>query len=89
MYDELKRYNVEIRGDEKVRGILPDVNAATEEDWGREYLDYVIAVKVVDSIDEAIEHISKYGTKHSKLLLQKIIQMLSASWKKLMQQQCM
>ncbi|NLK98746.1 glutamate-5-semialdehyde dehydrogenase [Defluviitalea saccharophila] len=69
VYDELKRYNVEIRGDEKVRGILPDVNAATEEDWGREYLDYVIAVKVVDSIDEAIEHISKYGTKHSEAII--------------------
>lgn len=69
VYDELKKYNVEIRGDEKVKEILPDVNHATEEDWGREYLDYIIAVKVVDSIDEAIEHINKYGTKHSEAII--------------------
>lgn len=69
VYDELKKYNVEIRGDEKVLEILPDVNRATEEDWGMEYLDYIISVKVVDSIDEAIGHINKYGTKHSEAII--------------------
>ena len=55
---------VEIRGDEKTQGFI-DVNAATEIDWSTEYLDYIISVKVVDSLDEAIEHINKYGSKHT------------------------
>lgn len=65
----LKPYNVELRGDERARAILPDINVATEEDWGTEYTDYIMAVKVVDSLDEAIEHINKYNTKHSESII--------------------
>jgi len=61
--------NVEIRGCEKVRKIFGEAKEAVEEDWGREYLDYILAVKVVNGIDEAIEHINKYGTHHSEAIV--------------------
>lgn len=59
---------VELRGCEKTRAII-SVNAATEEDYYTEYNDYILAVKVVDSLDEAIDHINKYGTKHSETIV--------------------
>ena len=67
--DQLKEKNVEIRGDEKVQDLLEEVVPATEEDWGTEYLDYIVSIKVVDSIEEAIVHINKYGTKHSEAIV--------------------
>lgn len=67
--DKLKEKNVEIIGDESVCEILPYAVAATEEDWATEYLDYKISVKVVNDIDEAISHISKYGTGHSEAIV--------------------
>lgn len=60
---------VEVRGDEQTRRIVPDVKAATEEDWYTEYLDLIIGVKVVKDLDEAIAHINKYGTHHSDSIL--------------------
>jgi glutamate-5-semialdehyde dehydrogenase len=57
--------NVELRGDERACAILPGITPATEEDWSREYLDFILAVKVVDSVDEAIERIEKYGSRHT------------------------
>ena len=68
---ELRKNGVEIRGDEETRKIVHDVKAATEADWGTEYLDLIMAVKVVKSLDEAIAHINKYGTKHSDSILTK------------------
>ena len=65
----LDEKNVEIIGDEKVQAILPDVTPATEDDWSTEYLDYKIAVKVVDDIDEAIAHIDTYSTDHSEAIV--------------------
>ena len=65
----LDEKNVEIIGDEKVQAILPDVTPATEDDWYNEYLDYKLAVRVVDDIDDAIEHISKYSTDHSEAIV--------------------
>lgn len=65
----LREKNVEIRGDERVQAIDNTVVKATEEDWACEYLDYILAVKVVDSIDEAIEHIAKYSTGHSESIV--------------------
>ena len=65
----LDEKNVEIIGDEKVQAILPDVTPATEDDWSEEYLDYKLAVRVVDDIDEAIEHIGKYSTDHSESIV--------------------
>lgn len=67
--DNLKSHNVEIRGDEIVQSIVKDVVPATQEDWGTEYLDAIISIKVVDSIDEAIEHINTYNTKHSESIV--------------------
>lgn len=69
MIDRFKKAGVEIRGCEKTRAICPDVVPATEEDWATEYLDLILAVKVVRDIDEAIEHIYKYGTKHSEAIV--------------------
>jgi len=65
---ELDKKNVEIRGCSKTQEIIP-VKAATEEDWNTEYLDYTISVKVVDSIDEAINHINKYGSGHTDCII--------------------
>lgn len=67
--EKLDSKNVVIIGDEAVQEILPDVIPATEDDWYTEYLDYKIAVKVVESIDEAISHIAKYSTDHSESIV--------------------
>jgi glutamate-5-semialdehyde dehydrogenase len=60
---------VEIRGCEQTRRLLPDAKAATEEDWGAEYLDLVVAVKVVDSLADAVDHINRYGSHHTDAIL--------------------
>lgn len=68
--DELQKYNVELRGDEKVCEILGDkVTLATAEDWDTEYNDYIIAIKIVSSIDEAIDFINEHNTKHSEAII--------------------
>ncbi|MFA5104174.1 MAG: glutamate-5-semialdehyde dehydrogenase [Candidatus Margulisiibacteriota bacterium] len=67
----LKSASVEIRGCEKTKVILPDVKSATEDDWYTEYLDLIIAVKVVAGTDEAIEHITRYGSRHSETIITK------------------
>jgi glutamate-5-semialdehyde dehydrogenase len=61
--------NVELRGCPKSRKIVPDIKKATEDDWYEEYLDYIMAVKIVDSIDDAINHIYKYSSKHSESIV--------------------
>lgn len=65
----LRTKNVEMRGDEEVRQVLPDCTPAAEEDYGREYLDYIISMKTVGGVDEAIAHINKYNTKHSECIV--------------------
>ncbi len=67
--ERLREKGVEIRGDEAVCAVLPYAVQASEEDWGREYLDLIISAKTVSDIDEAIEHISKYGTGHSEVIV--------------------
>ena len=69
MAEALKTKNVELRGDESTREILPDCIPATEEDYGTEYLDYILSVKTVDSVEEAIAHINRYNTKHSECIV--------------------
>ena len=59
---------VEIRGDERVCGMI-SCQKATQEDYATEYDDYIVAVKIVDSIDEVIDHIYKYSTKHSECIV--------------------
>ena len=67
---ELDKKQVEIRGCEKTREILGDcVIPATEDDYAREFLDYILAVKVVDSLDDALDHIAKYSTGHSESIV--------------------
>ena len=56
---------IEIRGDEITRSLYPGATAATEEDWRTEYLDSIIAVRVVDGVEEAIRHIETYGSQHT------------------------
>lgn len=65
----LKEKGVEIRGDEKFKKIAPSVELAKELDWEMEYSDYIIGAKVVSSVDEAIDHINKYGSGHSEAII--------------------
>jgi len=65
----LKDRGVVLRGCERTARILPDVEPAEEEDWYREYLDLVLAVRVVSSLDEAIGHINTYGSRHSEAIV--------------------
>lgn len=65
----LRDQGVEVRGDARTRAIVPDVIAATDADWGTEYNDLIIAVKVVDSEAEAIQHINRYNTQHSEAIV--------------------
>ena len=66
---ELRKSDVEIRGDKLVKNIDNTVIDATEEDWAKEYNDYILGVKIVSNIDEAIKHINKYGTGHSEAIV--------------------
>lgn len=63
--------NVEMRGDERAIAAESSILPATEEDWGCEYLDFILSVKVVDSIEEAIAHINRYNTGHSEAIVTK------------------
>ena len=65
----LKLHQVEIRGDERARELMPEIVPATEEDWGAEYLDAIISLKIVDSIEDAIHHINQYNTGHSESII--------------------
>ncbi|MGF3103156.1 glutamate-5-semialdehyde dehydrogenase [Rossellomorea sp. DUT-2] len=67
--EKLKKHNVSIHGDEKVVEAIEDAKLAGEEDWANEYLSLDIAVKIVPSLDEAIDHIEQYGTKHSEAIV--------------------
>ena len=67
--EKLIDLNVEVRGCEKCLEICPDLVSATEEDWSTEYNDYILSVKIVDGVDEAISHISRYSTKHSEAII--------------------
>lgn len=67
--EEFAKWKVQLRACEKSIRILKNAIPATEDDWATEYLDYILAIKVVDSIEEAVEHINKYGTKHSEAII--------------------
>ena len=67
--DELKDLGVEIRGDERVRNLWPAASEASEEDWGTEFLDLILAVKVVDSLDDAIGHVNRLGTSNAEAIV--------------------
>ncbi len=67
--EALREKNVEMRGDERVRKLIPDCLCATEEDYGTEYLDYIISMKTVSCLEEAIAHINRYTTRHSDAIV--------------------
>ena len=69
LYKELSANKIELRGDELSRQIVADILPAKEEDYATEYLDRIISLKIVDSIDEAIAHINYYNTKHSETIV--------------------
>nr|WP_081108807.1 glutamate-5-semialdehyde dehydrogenase [Peribacillus simplex] len=67
--ETLKEYGITIHGDQEAAAVLLNVIPANEEDWANEYLSLDLAVKTVNSLDEAIEHIDQYGTKHSEAII--------------------
>jgi glutamate-5-semialdehyde dehydrogenase len=69
--DSLVEHNVELRGDEFIRNLHPSVKPAVEADWDEEYLDLKLAVKMVDGVDEAVDHINRHGTGHTDAVLAK------------------
>jgi len=69
--EKLQKAGVLIKGCEKTRKILKNIDAATEEDWYSEYLDLILSVRVVPSIDAAVEHIEKYGSMHTESIITK------------------
>ena len=72
LYDKLREHHVQLHCDERAQAILAgrdDVTEAASDDWGMEYLDYIMSVKIVDSIDEAIKHINRYNTSHSEAII--------------------
>ncbi len=69
MLETLRQMGVEIRGCPVTRELVPWVTPATEEDWATEYLDLILAVRVVRDLDEALDHIFRYGTRHSEAII--------------------
>jgi len=65
----LGAHSIELRGDTRTRSLVPVAKAATEEDWGTEYLAPIISIKVVDTLDESIRHINRYGSKHTDAII--------------------
>ncbi|MBP5972295.1 glutamate-5-semialdehyde dehydrogenase [Brasilonema sp. CT11] len=65
----LGKLNVELRGDERTREIIPNIATATEEDWETEYSDLILSIQVVDSLEHAIAHINNYGSKHTDAII--------------------
>lgn len=69
LWSALKEKQVEVRADERACSLVPGFLKASEEDWGTEYLDYILSLKTVDSLDEAIAHINRYNTGHSESII--------------------
>jgi glutamate-5-semialdehyde dehydrogenase len=69
MAAKLRKAGCELRGDERSRALAPEMKAATEEDWSTEYNDLILSVRVVESLEEAIRHIARYGSQHSDAIV--------------------
>ncbi|NEU82866.1 glutamate-5-semialdehyde dehydrogenase [Nostoc sp. UIC 10630] len=67
--DALQERHVELRGDKRTLKILPNIVTATEVDWETEYSDYILSIKIVDSIEDAIAHINEYGSRHTDAII--------------------
>ena len=70
-FQKLKEAGVEVRGCPETRKIIPEAREAKEADWSTEYLDLILSIKIVNSLDEAITHINRYGTEHSEAIITK------------------
>jgi glutamate-5-semialdehyde dehydrogenase len=70
-YEEMKKRNVEIRGCERTKSVLPEITSAKDSDYGFEFLDLIIAAKVVDNYDEAVAHIQEFGSNHTEVIATK------------------
>jgi len=68
-YVSSEKAKVELRGCKRTLEILKDIKEATEDDWHREYLDLILSIKIVDDLEEAVEHINKYGSSHSEAIV--------------------
>jgi glutamate-5-semialdehyde dehydrogenase len=66
--DALTARGVEVRGCERARALLPAISAASDDDWGHEYLDLVLALRIVDDLDAALDHIRRYGSHHTEAI---------------------
>ncbi|MGD0330913.1 MAG: glutamate-5-semialdehyde dehydrogenase [Nitrososphaeria archaeon] len=73
LVSEMRKHSVFIKGDSKTQEIVKNVVPATEKDWYEEYMDLTLAIKVVGSVEQAVEHINKYGTRHSDCIITKNI----------------
>ncbi|MBW2558540.1 MAG: glutamate-5-semialdehyde dehydrogenase [Deltaproteobacteria bacterium] len=69
MAERFREAGVTLKGCDRTRTILPDVKEATEADWYEEYLDFILAIRIVDGIDEAMAHIEKYGSLHTEAIV--------------------
>ncbi|HOJ59218.1 MAG TPA: glutamate-5-semialdehyde dehydrogenase [bacterium] len=69
LLEELHKHGVEVRGCEKTRALYPAVHPATEADWDTEYLDLIVAVKIVESFDEALEHLGRHSSRHTDAIV--------------------
>jgi glutamate-5-semialdehyde dehydrogenase len=69
LFGQFVEAGVELRGCARTRQIAPEIKAATEEDWRTEYLDLILSVKIVDSLEEAMEHINTYGSAHTDAIV--------------------
>jgi len=67
--ERLSELHVELRGDPEARAVVPEIKEAVEDDWYEEYLDLILAVRVVPSVQNAIDHINKYGSRHSDAIV--------------------
>lgn len=71
--DRMKTRQVALRGCTQTRAMLPDIQAATEDDWTAEYLDLILAIRVVENLEEAIQHINRYGSHHSDAIVSETV----------------
>lgn len=69
IFDTLSKLGVEVRGDETFRRFAPDAKIATEDDWYMEFLDLILAARIVDDLDEAVDHIATYGSLHTEAIV--------------------
>jgi glutamate-5-semialdehyde dehydrogenase len=69
LFPRLRAAGVELRSDARIRALAPETKAATEDDWSTEYVDLILSVKMIDSLDDAMAHIRRYGSSHTDAIV--------------------